>query len=264
MNIKPQLATSTRPSGGNFAEAVEFAQVHGFQGIDWNLDCSRLPASTAARSLFYEQALGSGLVSRFHAPCQDVEIGHKNKMFSDTAVEYLKMYIEFLKDFPQAYLTLHIGSRSIPEDELSWDNAVGNLTKLVDFGGERGVTVCLENLKRGWTSEPEKMASLVEKSGAMVTLDTGHARGSRRILDGLDTLESFIQPFSQRIRNIHLYEIETADGRHHEPENLDNLRTVLNWALSSGINWWVIELTSYDQMLRCKKLLDREFSPVTS
>lgn len=259
MNVQPKMVISTRPSAGNYRQAVEFALKHGFGGIDWNLDCFRLPAASTARATFYQVALNSGLSSRFHGPCQDVEIGYVDKRISDTAVQYLKMYIDFLQDFPQTFMTLHIGSRSIPEEELSWDYALRNLKEVVTYGRDRGVTICLENLKKGWTSEPEKLAVLAEESGAMVTLDLGHARASRRLKEGVDTLESFIHPFAGRIRNIHLYEIETPDGRHMEPENLDNLRPVLRWALSAGVNWWVLELSSYEQILRCKSLLEREF-----
>lgn len=256
--MPPKLIATSRGSGSDYRSAIEFAVSNGFDGIDWNLDYYRISAASGARRSFIESAINSGLPSRFHAPCQDVEIGHVNPGIALASVAYLKMYIDFIKVIPDTHFNLHIGSRNIPEPELSWDTAVRNLKELVDHGGERGVTVCLENLKHGWTRHPEKLAELANTSGAMVTLDIGHARATLRADQRVISLEEYVRPYEDRIRNLHLYEIETSDGRHVEPENLDAIKGILQWALAKKIDWWVIELSNPDAMVRTKELIKKD------
>ena len=85
------------------------------------------------------------------------------------------------------------------------------------------MTICLENLKQGWTSEPEILAELAEYSGAAITFDVGHARGSAPLREGRVTLEEYIRPFANRIKNMHVYELENLEGRHVEPTDLDGI-----------------------------------------
>ena len=256
--MRPQLAVSTRSYGDQYSIAVEEASSRGFSGLDWNLDPMRIAVASNARKKFYECALSSGLPSRFHAPCHDTELGHVNPLMSSTAVQYLKMYIYLIRDFPETSFTVHIGSRSIPMEELSWDNAVKGLREVVRFGQDHGVTVCLENLKHAWTNNPETFAELVEATGAMVTFDIGHARASPYILAGDYTLEEFLKPVGDKVRNLHVYEIESNRG-HVEPTNLDHIRPVLSWALSMGVTWWVLELSDINSMVRCKNLIESHY-----
>ena len=260
--IKPKLVLTSRPSGGNYLEAAAFAVENHFDGIDWNLDYYRIPAASNARKGFIEAALNSGLPSRFHGPCQDIEIANREMRIAQAALTYLKMYIDFIKVFPDTHLNLHVGSRSIAEEELSWETAVCFLKELVGYGKDHGVTVCIENLKKGWTSRPEKLAALAEATGAMITLDIGHARAALKFAESDLSLEEYAKPFAHRIQNVHLYEIESVEGRHIEPQNLNAIRPALNWLKNQGILWWVIELTSYDTMLATKKMLEIENSSV--
>ncbi len=257
--MQPKLAITTRGSGGDYRFPVEFATGNGFDGIDWNLDFFRVAVSVPTRRKFVDAALGSGLPSRFHAPCQDVEIAHGDPEIAGASLEYLKLYIRLLEDFPGAHFNLHIGSRSIPESELSWDAAVRNLRELVRYGRDHGIVVCFENLKHGWTRDPAKLAALAEASDAAVTLDIGHARATLRADHSEISLEEYVQPFAGRIRDLHLYEIESVEGKHIAPENLDAIRPILRWALQQGVDWWVIELTSYDEILRTQRMLAAEF-----
>ncbi|HEX7715479.1 MAG TPA: TIM barrel protein [Bacillota bacterium] len=257
--MQPKFIFSSRPSGGDYHAAVAFAQANHFDGIDWNLDCFRIAAASNARKVFCDTALNSGLPSRFHAPCHDVEIAHSNPNFAVSAFACIRMYIDFLKFFGPTYINLHIGSRSISEQELDWNTAVRNLKELVRYGKEQGVTVCLENLKKGWTSDPAKMAALVGESDAMVTLDVGHARAFLKASQSKLSLEEYVKPYADRIRNLHLYEIESVEGRHMPPDNLGAIRDITRWALNHGIDWWVIELSGYDEALHTKALLEKEY-----
>ena len=254
--MKPEIVLTSRASGGDFRSAVKAARELGFAGIDWNLDYFRIAAASNARQIFYDAAKSAGVPSGFHGPCHDIELGHKDPKIAKTAVCYLKMYIDFVRFFEGTHMTLHIGSRSISMEEMSWENARSGLKEVTEYGLEQGVVICLENLKQGWASEPEKLAELADYSGASITLDIGHARGSAPLRGGRVTLDEYIRPFAHRIRNLHVYEIETLEGKHQEPTSLENIGPCLRWALEQGITWWVIELDDYNAMFRVKRLLE--------
>lgn len=260
MSIAPIVALTSRVDARNWAGVADKAKQHGFGGIDWNLDYFRIPAAANARAKFYAAARSSGLPSGFHGPCQDIELGHADPVVSTAARAYLKMYIDFLSHFGGTHMTVHLGSRSIPMADLSWDNAVDGLRATVEYGRARGVNVCLENLKQGWTSDPARLLALAEASGARLTFDVGHARGSALVREGRASLESCMRQLLHRIDNLHVYDIETLEGTHMEPTSLENIRPALDLALGAGITWWVVELDSLDAIVRVKSIIDAEFS----
>lgn len=257
--MTPQIVLTSRASGGDFRAAAKAATELGFAGIDWNLDYFRIAAASNARQPFLDAALSTGLPSGFHGPCHDIELGHKDPFVAATARQYLKMYIDFVTPLGDTHMTLHIGSRSISMDEMSWEHACEGLREVTQYGLERGVTICLENLKQGWTSEPQKLAELAEYAGAAITFDVGHARGSAPLREGRMTLDEYIRPFAGMIKNMHVYELETLAGKHMEPVDLNGIGDFLRWASAQGITWWVIELDTYEAMVRVKQLLDEEF-----
>ena len=256
--MTPQVVLTSRASGGDFRSAAKAATELGFAGIDWNLDYFRIAAASNARQPFLDAAMSTGLPQGFHGPCHDIEIGHRDPFIAATAVQYLKMYVDFVQPLRDTHMTLHIGSRSISMDEMSWEHALKGLREVTEYGQERGVTICLENLKQGWTSEPEKLAELAEYSGAAITFDVGHARGSAPLREGRVTLREYIRPFANKIKNMHVYELENLEGRHVEPIDLDGIGDTLRWALTQGIAWWVIELDTYEAMARVKQLISTE------
>ena len=75
-----------------------------------------------ARRKFYDCALSSGLPSRFHAPCHDTELEHEDPLISSTAVQYLKMYIHLIKDFPEPVLHFILAHAAFP-----WRSCLGTM-----------------------------------------------------------------------------------------------------------------------------------------
>jgi sugar phosphate isomerase/epimerase len=252
---QPFLVTTSRASGSNFLEAVEFAKAHAFDGIDWNLDVFRLPVASPLRAKFFGAARESGLGSRFHAPCQDTEIAHADPLISGVALHYLKLHVELIRELGPGFLTIHIGSRSIPVEELSWEKAVANLSELVAYGKDRGVTVCLENLKKGWTSDPRQWRELLDLTGAAATFDVGHAHASPVVASGELSLVDFLDAAGDRVKNAHVYQIETPDGYHQPPSDLVQLAPVLDRLLQHGCTWWLLELKSYQEILATRDLI---------
>lgn len=269
----PRLVYTSRPDGDDYRSSLEFALGQGFNGIDWNLDFFRLPVSSTERNAFAEALLRArdryGLGFAFHAPCADAELGHARASYARVAVSYLKMHVDLLAEsgLVPSVLTVHVGSRGIPERELDWDSAGRNLTDLVNYGESAGVCVALENLKHSWTSNPAGLKELLAASGAKATVDIGHARGSAAFAaapaEGPGSVAGWIGDVARSATVVaaHVYSIETADGRHVLEEDLAPIRPALNALAATGCSWWVLELKSRAEILDLKARLVEVLSP---
>jgi len=257
--MQPTLALTSRVDAKNWQKVVDIARREKFDAIDWNLDYFRIPAASNARRRFEDIADSAGMPSGFHGPCQDIEIGHIIPEIAAVARGYLMMYVDFLSHFKKTHMTLHMGSRSISMDEMDWKAGCDNLKTVSAYGKSKGVTICIENLKGGWTSDPVKLMELAEYADCGITLDLGHARGSAFIRDGAYDLEGFMRVVLPRLHSLHVYDIETPEGLHVAPATLDNIGKALRLALDNGVGWWVIELDKLDVCIRTKQLIRQAF-----
>jgi sugar phosphate isomerase/epimerase len=242
-------AFQTAPEG-----VLGYALQHGYAGVEWYLDQRRLPISPEARGKLFKTIRLAGLGIRFHAPAADVELGHGDPAIAEASLHYLTMYIGFIAEVAPTALTVHVGSRSIPMDLLSWETTLAHLRRVATIGRERGVTVCLENLRRGWTSDPTRLLAMAEAADSSVTLDLGHANASPFVRDG-GTLEAFAGAIMKRVANVHVYALETPDGRHQPLETLDGYRPVLDRLLAHGRRTWVLELSNPEDLATTRRAL---------
>jgi sugar phosphate isomerase/epimerase len=238
-------------SSSAFRDPIEavaaYARRHRYAGVEWYLDHRRLPVSPGTRSHLFKAMRHRGLGVRFHAPAADVEIGHRDPVIAETSLRYLLMYIDFLSEVAPTTVTVHIGSRSLPMELLAWEPTLAHLRRVAAAGRERGVTVCLENLKRGWSSDPHRLLAMAEAANCAVTLDLGHARASEFVQNG-GTLEAFHAVVGQRVANVHVYQIETPEGRHLPLEGVADHGPTLDALLSHGAHVWVLELSNLQDL----------------
>jgi sugar phosphate isomerase/epimerase len=101
----------------------------------------------------------------------------------------------------------------------------------VGVGRDVGVTVAVENLRWGPTSDPEAFLDLVDGSGARVTFDVGHAASSDAAARGY-TAAHFARDLGGRIVGAHVYGRENE--RHHPPASLEEISDVLEALLETG------------------------------
>ncbi len=250
--MKPKIAICTR-SHLLLKDTCNIAKGNGYIAIDWTIELDKLSSFKRQRLIFEELTKGSDCKEvRYHCPLAKFEIAHINPYISRNSFVLLKKCIKIIKSFEAKYLTLHVGGASTIE-ELSWDNAVRNLSDLVDFGEKNGVVVCLENLKSGWTSDPVLFSKLVESSGAGVTFDIGHANSSVYAASAEATCLDFLSAVSEFVVNAHIYEAE--DPYHIAPDNLCVIEPVLKELLKTSCDWWVVELDDCNSIERTRWLL---------
>ena len=119
--------------------------------------------------------------------------------------------------------------------------------------GALGITICLENLRSGPTSNPETVAEWARESGAMITLDIGHAVSCQRVKEGTLTPLDFVETLADRLHEVHMYERE--ENRHYPPQDMSVLGPIVDRLLDTQCRWWTIELARYDEALATRRLL---------
>ena len=167
----------------------------------------------------------------------------------------MQLYIEYLapgcaQSEPQI-ITLHVGSNSIPVEELDWDTALRHLEELGRFAAERNGMVLLENLKVGWTTDPNTHLEMIQRAGLQgLTFDTGHAASNPKVRGGELRLVEYVDLLQGHIRHVHFYFYESLDkGSHVPPQRWDEVaevwRKVVNLPHVQSV---VLELSSQEEL----------------
>jgi sugar phosphate isomerase/epimerase len=252
--MKPKLAVTNI-----FEEITElkaFANEHALQGIDWSFDLDDLPGTPMEESRWVrEQALLAPFEVRYHCPFYRIDLGHDDPVRAGEADAIFRRIIRLVSKAGGKYLTIHIGLGRNSTEPLSWDTTIENLRRLVQFGGEHGVRVCLENLAWGWTSRPNLFEKLVRKSGAGVTLDIGHAHACESVRTQQYSFEDFVTPHPDRVFNAHVYHTEISGRGHMPPQVPEDIRDRLSLLLSVRCNWWVIEIKDPKPLLGTLRII---------
>ena len=214
-------------------EALQYASAHNYYGVELYLDKIRLALNPhRMEEVFNKLNRYPQLFYAIHLPTTDVEIGHKVSFYAKTSLQYLMMYIDFLKPWllkqdHQTVFTLHIGANSLPMELLNWKTCQENLKKLGQYVASVNGCLCLENVKAGWTADPERLIELVEYAGINITFDTGHAVSSPLIREGKITFAQYISKLKPYITYIHFYAYETLkEGKHMPPESWEDIKII--------------------------------------
>ena len=251
--MKPKLALSAKVEK-SVENVLEHAVTSGFDAIDWSFHPNDfIEHELTERWLHAFNLKYPGVEIRYHTPWGDIEIAHKDNTVSDRAVSLLTRSIDVIERLGGRFLTVHIGLNADGPQALCMDKAKTNLARLVEYGRKHEVIISLENLKNGQTSEPEQFLELIGFSGAMVTLDIGHALSSEAHENGWPC-QSFIRAVSPWIINAHIYESET--DRHNAPTDLSIIGPSLTELLGTGCDWWVIELADANEVAQTRRLLE--------
>lgn len=188
---------------------------------------------------------------RFHFPLGGIESAQCHPSDLSCGLSGALEAIDALPGTGNRILTVHL---PLPSDCSATDfaDARSRLAEVVAHGRAANVSVCLENLRWGVTSDPDRFIDLVESSDAAVTFDIGHANSSDVASAGFSA-ERFARLVSDRVRNAHIYDRE--DPHHVAPHDLDRIGPVLDILLESQCDWWVIELFDRDEVIATREML---------
>ena len=256
MNTRPQhpdnqaQSTTTQPRIAltakwfTYPDRFHWIQQHGF-AMEYTPD----PDALHLLAPHVSPMLDAGVMVRYHGFLPEYEFAHRDAETAKRGLDKHIAVVNALQGYGEQVITVHIGLK--PDDPIDEGRAVDNLTQLTTYARERGITVCLENLRRGPTSHPETVARWAQQAGAMITLDLGHALSCQLVLDGDMTGAEFLATVRTRLREIHLYERET--DRHYPPTDMHILGPLLD-DLPPECDWWTIELDDYDEALFTRSL----------
>lgn len=243
----------------------DFAYEHGFSGIDWSFELNSIPSTPSGESQWVRNISSfNALEIRYHCPFYKIDLGHSNPEKAEYAASIFRRIIRLISKARGRYISIHIGLGRDSTTHLLWDEAVDSLRRLVQYGAERNVKVCLENLAWGWTSKPNLFEKLIRKSGAGVTFDIGHAAVCESVKSQQYSVEDFIAPHSDNIFAAHLYDEEIAGLGHVPPSKLSDIEERLNILKDTGCAWWVIEVKEIEGLIKTKKMIDDYFQGIST
>ncbi|MDH4138695.1 MAG: TIM barrel protein [Anaerolineae bacterium] len=240
----PTIALSAR--WDTYPDRFRWIVEHGFA-----LEYSPNPEAFDLLPKHVDPFLEAGIPVRHHGFFAGYEIGHHDAAIAERAMRVHMVALEAMRGRGEQVITFHVGLRR--EDQIDPGRAVENLSKLVEHGRGLGIAVCLENLLRGPTSHPENVAAWARASGAMITLDIGHAVSCQRVQCGELTALDFLEMVADRLFEVHMYERET--DRHHPPQDMTILGPIVDRLLVTRCTWWTIELDDYAEALATRSLL---------
>ena len=240
----PTIALSAK--WHTYPDRFHWAAEHGFA-----LEYTPNPEAFDLLPQHTDPFLEAGVPVRYHGFFPGYEMGHQDAATAEHAMRVHMAALEAMHGRGEQVITFHVGLRR--KAPIVSDRAVENLSKLVEYGRGLGITICLENLLRGPTRHPENMVAWARESGAMITLDIGHAISCQRVQSGELTALDFVEMVADRLFEVHLYERET--DRHHPPQDMTLLGPIVDRLLTTRCTWWTIELDDEAEALATRYLL---------
>ncbi|MDO8950586.1 MAG: TIM barrel protein [Actinomycetota bacterium] len=251
-DMEPRIAVCGHTSPLIEATLALAFEHHGHAAIDLSLIPTDLGSVVFHTHTLRSLSAGSDLEIRYHLPLGYREIGHADAAEADLALAWMTEAVSHVALAGGGFLTIHTG---LPGDATRARIAAttSRLAEVVAHGENLGVRVCLENLRWGLTSDPDEFMGLVTGSGALVTLDVGHAASSDVAARGFGA-EQFARMVAPYVRNAHVYERE--ESFHIAPLDLVTLTAPLDVLLDeTHCDWWVVELTDVEEARRTRAML---------
>jgi len=259
-HMKPAIVVSNRAFPSS-ADLIRYVHEKGCGGIDYSFPYHAHKMADLENDIPWVEAIvASGIEIRYHCPFHDVEFAHAQKDKAERSSVFLKECIDFAGRFKGKYITFHTGLGMKSPDELDHETAIINLAELVKYGSEKGVVVCLENLTKGLTKEPDSFVKIITETKAGITFDLGHANASNWASTPNRTGLDFLEFFSDQVINAHVYEIEKIDPEtlqayHVYPHDLRLIEPMLRELLFKKCDWWLIELPKFEEVEHTRVLL---------
>ena len=198
-----------------------------------------------------EQAINANMPLRYHGLFPSYDIGHSYDRRAQAAIKMHLQALDNIYEVGGREVTFHIRGKDPVHFNVA--RALKNLSLIVDYGKSLGITVCLENLKYGPTSNPQTLASWAQQVGAGITWDVGHMLSSKVFQKGDYSEEDYIRFFKSNLCEAHIYGYEAE--RHYPFSNVDDITSVLDSLIHNRCYWWTIELENLEDVEYTKKAI---------
>lgn len=189
---------------------------------------------------------------RFHTRYFQHELGHADPRRAASALDVHKRTLEAMAGLSEPVVTVHTGLD--PAQPVREATFAANLSRLVEHARGLGIHVCLENLRHGHSANPWSVLEWTAASGAMITLDLGHALGSALVQDGNCSMAEYVEVCANRLFEVHIYGREDEYG-HHPIEDMGQFEPILARLQDTRCTWWTIELHAQADVLATERLI---------
>jgi sugar phosphate isomerase/epimerase len=257
---QPVIAVSNRPFSSS-AALVRYVRDKGCGGVDYSFSFHAETKADLEKDIpWVEDLLAHGIEIRYHCPFHNMELADVREEQAVRSLAFFRECIDFASAFGGHVITVHIGLRLKTVADIDYGTAVHHLRDLVEYGARKEMTVCLENLTKGWTNDPAQFVEILDKTGAGTTFDLGHANACPWVAEGNGTAVDFLLAFADRVINAHVYEIEQIHPQTHEPyhqfpSDLSRIEPLLAELTGRRCDWWLIELSRIEEVEHTRVLL---------
>lgn len=249
--MRKKLANSTWCCN-NIDDALTLVKTHKY--FEWDLNT--LPFSLNVRRMTYVRHFirDNGEV-RFHLPHSFWDISTKDSNIVENSIGYYRRLFEMIKFLNAQYAVIHIGACTASDEDI----ALVNLYKLAEYANDNGVTLCVENLIHGLSSDMKFIKKCLSIPHVNMCLDTGHAECIYR-KQGEEVFK-IISSFKDKIIHSHVYHYED-EGMNHIPFTEETIKGSrwLNLLQESPCEWYTMELDCIEDQDRQKALVGKYLS----
>lgn len=210
--VRTGYVTQTHTGAVSWEAAVREGARIGFDFVELYLDGAT--ERTALDPEAVESLAGEeGLDLLVHLPFADLDVGTPRDRIREAALDEHRACIDAAAEMGAEKAVLHASSHASPPE---WDfdeirpNLLQSVHRLDEYGEERGVEICVENLPSVRFTVHDFETVFAETEAAM-TFDTGHAR-----VDGLDAedMADFFEEWGERVSHVHVNDSRETNDEH--------------------------------------------------
>ncbi len=210
--------------------------------LEYTPDPERLDRLSLHTGVFHRRKIPV----RYHARYFGLEFGDARPEKAERAFAAHRRTLDAVASAGGSVLTVHAGlTRGVG---LDFSTLEVNLKHLAAYGQDRGVAVCLENLRSGPASDSDNVLRWASFAGAAITLDVGHVVSSDAVKEGAVDGAAVARKFAPLLREVHFYG-EEEDDRHWPLSEMGRIAPLADVAVEAGVRWWTVELEEYSEAL---------------
>lgn len=199
--------------GGTYdvEEAFAFAADRDFDFVELDMEQAFPPERLEAETTG-ERIAEHGLEAVVHLPYR-LDVGSPHEHVREGALRHVEDAIDAAVELGAEKGVVHARTRAF---EHAWDDdhlrdlQFDAVERLQDYGRERGLEVCVENLRTTGV-RLEDFPDLLSETDAAICLDTGHAHATGH--DG-DAQAALLDERGDRVSHVHLNDTRSTDDEH--------------------------------------------------
>ena len=222
-------------------DLVRMARRANFRAVEWDLNYIPFPLSQARCRHLQDTFTRSKVYLRYHLPYSTCDVGSSIESVRERSLAYLQLNIELLARLNAGYGVLHFC-----QEDIKGPPPLSELCELVQVAQDWGITIGLENLMAGPTSDPATLEQIALDCGAEVALDVGHALSTGTFAEYLDNLGPLVS-------HVHFYGSED-EHKNHLPFSCSDEAVSVAQTIQSHCDalWWTCELDSLQLGVRTR------------